>query len=116
MDGRTGKIARLPHEVRLELNQRLHDGLQAADILPWLIVQYAADAAELASIEDPRERWTRLRQLSADLARLRNADLSAEAIRIENDRLALAQSRAADMEKRRRFSPLARRDRTALSE
>jgi len=33
---RTGKIARLPHPVREEINQRLHDGQPANSILDWL--------------------------------------------------------------------------------
>lgn len=33
---RKGKIARLPRVIREELNQRLHDGQPASQILPWL--------------------------------------------------------------------------------
>lgn len=33
---RKGKIARLPRTIREELNQRLHDGKTAGEILPWL--------------------------------------------------------------------------------
>ena len=33
---RTGKIARLPHAVREALNERLHNGLPAVEILAWL--------------------------------------------------------------------------------
>jgi hypothetical protein len=33
---RTGKIARLPHDVREALNERLKQGLPASQILPWL--------------------------------------------------------------------------------
>ena len=32
----TGKVARLPAEIREQLNQRLHDGQGAPQILPWL--------------------------------------------------------------------------------
>jgi hypothetical protein len=31
-----GKIARLPHDIREQLNQRLLDGLSGTEILPWL--------------------------------------------------------------------------------
>src|SRR6266404_7582993 len=31
-----GKIARLPHNLREQLNLKLHDGLPAKSILPWL--------------------------------------------------------------------------------
>jgi hypothetical protein len=31
-----GKIARLPHTVREQVNRRLHDGERASTILPWL--------------------------------------------------------------------------------
>jgi len=33
---RIGKIARLPHSLREQLNLKLHDGLPAKSILPWL--------------------------------------------------------------------------------
>jgi hypothetical protein len=33
---RLGKIARLPHSIREQLNLKLHDGLTAKSILPWL--------------------------------------------------------------------------------
>src|SRR2546427_4174833 len=33
---RTGKIARLPHEIREQLNHRLRDGHQAKSVLSWL--------------------------------------------------------------------------------
>jgi len=36
MKTRTGKIARLPAEIREQLNQRLLDGARALDVLPWL--------------------------------------------------------------------------------
>jgi hypothetical protein len=32
----TGKIARLPHDIREQLNQRLHDGQGGPEILAWL--------------------------------------------------------------------------------
>lgn len=33
---RTGKIARLPHHIRDQLNRRLHEGEQAKDLAHWL--------------------------------------------------------------------------------
>ena len=36
MKTRVGKIARLPHEIREELNQRLENGQQGPDLLDWL--------------------------------------------------------------------------------
>jgi hypothetical protein len=36
MNSRTGKIARLPEEVRLELNHRMADGAKGPELLPWL--------------------------------------------------------------------------------
>ena len=35
-DTRTGKIARLPHAIRIELNHRIRDGQSGAFILDWL--------------------------------------------------------------------------------
>src|SRR5713101_2575148 len=32
----TGKIARLPHDIRQQLNHRLQDGLKAKPVLAWL--------------------------------------------------------------------------------
>ena len=36
MRTRNGKIARLPHSIREQLNQRLEDGEQAKDLIDWL--------------------------------------------------------------------------------
>ena len=33
---RTGKIARLPHQLRDQLNQRLHNGAPGVDLIQWL--------------------------------------------------------------------------------
>ena len=33
---RTGKIARLPHQLRDQLNQRLHDGEPGVELIKWL--------------------------------------------------------------------------------
>src|SRR5438067_2516791 len=33
---RTGKIARLPHDIREQINRRLQDGEQGKSILKWL--------------------------------------------------------------------------------
>ena len=33
---RTGKIARLPHHLRNQLNQRLHNGEPGVDLIKWL--------------------------------------------------------------------------------
>lgn len=36
MNARKGKIARLPHTIRHELNSRLRDGIPGVDIIAWL--------------------------------------------------------------------------------
>jgi hypothetical protein len=36
MTTRNGKIARLPHNIREQLNQRLQDGVQGKDLVAWL--------------------------------------------------------------------------------
>src|SRR5260370_272644 len=36
LNTRTGKIARLPHEIRAELNHRLQDGEQGKSLIQWL--------------------------------------------------------------------------------
>jgi len=39
---RTGKITRLPHDLREALNRRLHDGEPGGPLLAWLNAQPAA--------------------------------------------------------------------------
>jgi len=46
MSSRTGKIARLPNEIREELNRRLRDGLDSAAILPWVNSLTTTQSAE----------------------------------------------------------------------
>src|SRR5262245_46807937 len=145
----SGKIARLPHQIRQQLNRRIHDGEQGKSILKWLnalpevkavldadfegrpiapcnltewkdrgyrdwqirqdafdmindngaeepsldtrafneklarcvSIHYAAAAQSLLSAElDPKTKWSRLRQLCADVSRLRNGDFHADRI------------------------------------
>ncbi len=160
---RTGKITRLPHDIREQLNRRLNDGEQAQSILNWLnsvpevqavlaanfdgrplnkvnlthwrnggyrdwlvrqdaldFVQdlddtealgheslsdpigarlahwvsphYAASArALIANEQDPSTKWTRLRELCADVTRLRRSELAAERLDLEHAWLDLQQ-------------------------
>jgi len=153
---RTGKIARLPHDIREQLNRRLNDGEQAHPILNWLnsvpevqavlaasfggrslnkvnltqwrsggyrdwlvrqdaldfveelddkealgheslsdpigarlahwvALHYAASAkALIANEQDPSTKWTRLRELCADVTRLRRSELAAERLDLEH--------------------------------
>src|SRR6266568_3622712 len=157
MKTRTGKIARLPHSIREQLNLRLQnnergksilkwlnglpevqavlkehfkgkpiglqnltewkqggfndwqirqDALQLAGSLDdehslgdkalasafseklarWLILRFAAAAQNLpASEPNPRVQWARLRELCADVARLRRGDLYAQHLGIQRD-------------------------------
>ena len=149
---RTGKIARLPHDIREQLNRRLNDGEQAHSILKWLnsipevqavlaagfdgrplnkvnltewrhggyrdwlvrldfveglddkaalghqslsdpigarlahwvALHYAASAkALIANQSNPSTKWTRLRELCADVTRLRRSELAAERLDLE---------------------------------
>jgi len=162
---RTGKIARLPHKIRHQLNLRLRDGAKHKSILDWLnslpetqalleaefdgrpitpsnlsewmnggypnweIQQNAIDFA--CSLDDvktldkknsaasfaeklahwlalyyagivratmtetnPELRWARLRELCADVTRLRRGELFAQRISLERERLALEHSKA----------------------
>lgn len=161
---RTGKIARLPHAIREQLNRRLQDGQQAKPILKWLnslpkvravlaaefdgrplnpqnlsewknggyrdwqvrldvldlaksledkqgfgqkavkrpftdqlahwlTLRYAAAAHALATNHpNPKTQWNRLRELCADVTRLRGGDLHAERLRLERDWLAFEKS------------------------
>ncbi len=153
---RTGKIARLTHDLREQLNRRLNDGEQAHSILEWLnsvhevqavlaasfdgrplnkvnltewrhggyrdwlvrqdaldfveelddkealghqslsdpigarlahwvALHYAASAkALIANQSNPSTKWTRLRELCADVTRLRRSELAAERLDLEH--------------------------------
>src|SRR5882672_2009743 len=169
---RTGKIARLPHLIREQLNQRLQDGHKAKSLLPWLnslpeaqailkthfeshpinavnltewkkggfrewqqqerafafvqdladenalghkdlagpltaklahwvAVHLAATAQSLVAHEgDSESRWLRLRELCAQVSRLRYSDLFSERLSLDRERLALEQlSKAHEREK-----------------
>jgi len=157
----TGKIARLPHVIREQLNRRLLDGQPVKSILEWLnplpevqailaqdfngrpinhvnvsswrhsgyqdwlaqrdalaltanlqekivsgdpltcaqvnerlarllAIQYAGSAQTFVACEPNRlTKWSRLRQLCANIARLRRIDLSADRLLLDRDRLAL---------------------------
>lgn len=159
MKTRTGKIARLPREIRVQLNQRLLNGepgkelvewlnslpevgkvlaaefdghpmreqnlsewrkggyrdwlaeQEAREILGemvaegeelkgqfgesvadklagWLIPHYMGAAhAALTANQDPKERWTVLRTVCADLVALRRGDHYVERLRLEGERL-----------------------------
>src|SRR6266404_3941898 len=160
---RTGKIARLPHDIREQLNRRLNDGEQAHSILKWLnsipeiqavlaagfdgrllnkvnltewrhggyrdwlvrqdaldfveelddkgalghqslsdpigaklahwvALHYAASAkALIANEQNPSTKWTRLRELCADVTRLRRSELAAQRLDLEHAWLDLEQ-------------------------
>jgi len=164
---RTGKIARLPHPIREQLNRRLEssedyepilnwlnalpearqviddhfaglpiskqnlsdwrsggfsewqDRQDAVDFLTnlddqsdpnpqtssspstgrmalWLSLQYALAARALVRSDvDPSARWARLREICADIARLRRSDLFAERIELDRAWLAFEQSNTA---------------------
>src|SRR6266702_4436213 len=153
---RTGKIARLTHDLREQLNRRLNHGEQAHSILEWLnsvpevqavlaagfdgcplnkvnltewrhggyrdwlvrqdaldfveelddkealghqslsdpigarlahwvALHYAASAkALIANQSNPSTKWTRLRELCADVTRLRRSELAAERLDLEH--------------------------------
>jgi hypothetical protein len=166
---RTGKIARLPHPIRHQLNLRLQDNLPAKSILPWLnnlpevktllaaqfnsrpitpqnlsewkkggfrdwltrqdalqfvqnlenqadleepalkgnftdkltrwlALQYAAATRSVTATENPRARWNRLRELGAEISRLRRADFCSQIIQLKRDRLALDQSNSRQLQ------------------
>ena len=163
---RTGKIARLPHSIREQLNLRLQDNERGKSLLKWLndlpevqailnqhfagkaispqnltewkqggfndwqmrqdalqlannlndenslgdkafagfseklarwlILRFAAAAQNLTASEpDPKAQWARLRELSADVARLRRGDLYARHLNIQRDSLALRETNSA---------------------
>jgi len=176
---RTGKIARLPHAIREQLNLRIQDNergkslLQWLNDLPevqtvlnehfagkpishqnltewkqggfidwqmrqdalqlannlndenslgdkafadfseklarWLILRFAATAQNLTASEpDPKAQWARLRELCADVARLRRGDLYARHLGVQRDSLALRETNSAFL-KEKQFHEWAQR-------
>ena len=66
---RTGKIARLPHNIREQINDRLLDGHSALSILPWL-----NDLPEVQAILQTQfEERLNLKRIAADDHALRRA-------------------------------------------
>jgi hypothetical protein len=68
-------------------------------LMRWLVIQYTAEAAQLATMENSEERWTRLRQLSADLSRLASADLKTESLLLQHEKLKLARLKMEQSER-----------------
>ncbi len=66
-------------------------------LLRWLTLQYAA-ATQCFDGDDanPRAHWARLRQLCADITRLRRGDLYADRLALERQWLALEQTKTRD--------------------
>ena len=62
----------------------------------WLSLQYALAARALVQTAvDPPARWVRLREICADIARLRRSDLFAERLELDRAWLAFEQSNTA---------------------
>src|SRR5262249_40904640 len=78
-------------------------------LLRWLLLQYAASATAIAADDDPLTRWSRLRELCADVARLRRSDLYSQFLDIERDRLALDKTNTI-AEKEKQFQAWAKRE------
>ena len=169
---RTGKIARLPHEIRQQLNRRLEDSEEAEPILKWLnalpevkkvlnekfgahplskqnlsewrlggfrewqaredamdflnnlddqpthnpqtssssstgrlslwlALQYALAARALVeSTADQPARWARLREICADISRLRRSDLFAERLELERAWLVFEQANTSQQKEK----------------
>jgi hypothetical protein len=84
-------VANLKDEQALG-DQTLTDQLNTK-LARWVAIQYAAAAQALIAAEpDPKLKWPRLRQLCADVARLRRGDHHAERLGISRERLALEQA------------------------
>jgi hypothetical protein len=78
-------------------------------LLRWLLLQYAASATAIADDDDPLSRWSRLRELCADVARLRRSDLYSQFLDIERHRLALDKTNTI-AEKEKQFHAWAKRE------
>src|SRR6266481_10045649 len=56
-----------------------------ARLAHWVALHYAASAKALIAIEQhPSTKWTRLRELCADVTRLRRSELAAERLDLEH--------------------------------
>src|SRR5947209_2607605 len=85
----TGKIARLPHDIREQLNHRLQDGLKAKPVLAWLNALPEVQATLKTEFDGHPKLWI-------DITRLGRGDLHAEQLTIGRGWLALDQSNTAD--------------------
>jgi len=65
-------------------HQSLSDPI-GARLAHWVTLHYAASAkALIANEQDPSTKWTRLRELCADVTRLRRSELAAERLDLEH--------------------------------
>ena len=91
---RTGKIARLPNDLRDHLNRRLRDGEKGKTLLKWLNALPEVRAL-LAAESKPLARWSRLREISTDVSRLLRGHLWTERISLERERFDAHEQRLA---------------------
>jgi hypothetical protein len=78
-----------------DLGDKALTGPFAEKLARWTTIQYAALARALPAESDPTVKWQLFHQLSADIARLRRAELYAEYLSLQRDWLAHEQKVAA---------------------
>lgn len=128
---RHGKIARLPHEIREELNQRLYNGALSPELLPWLnelpaVKELLAKCFDASPINKQnltewrqggyqdwlhhQERELRIQRIAEEGSELSTAegreDLFENAARIAIAELMTAMDSLADMEDKERWERL----------
>jgi hypothetical protein len=82
---RRGKIARLPNEIREQLNRRLHNGENFTDVVStWLAARYAVEAKNMDS-KDLLDLDI-LRKFTTDISSLRRGDHFARRFDLEEKR------------------------------
>ena len=74
----------------------------AKKLAQWTALQYAANAqAMITDEEDPERRWKHLRQLTADVSRIRRSELEAERVALERERMTFDHTDAAHTREQR---------------
>ena len=87
--------------LAVQLVKKLDDDHFTGAMTARLACYFAVSAHAMVSREeDSRTRWLRLRELGAQLSRLRRSDLSSERVSLERERLALKKAHTDDDHKK----------------
>ena len=101
----------LQQQEALEVADRLHEGAEAlladqdrsrlSEVLElWLVARYAVATREIAATKGPKG-WRLLRQMCADIVKLRRMDQHDDRLALEGDRIALRREQLASQRPRK---------------